>query len=424
MIPDKKRLKVLFLPIWYPSEINPVGGIFIKEHAKAASTYNDIIVLYVYPDSYPQRRHLHRASEDIEDGIKTIRVRYSGIPLYLWRKRTAKRQKPGGLSDSRTKATISSKLFAVPRMMVGGLIHYWSIFSAFRKLVREGWKPDIIHAHVYLAGVPAVILGKLYKIPVVITEHTTEIATHSLMTLNQKELRFAMSRAKFVLPVSDDLKETVENYYGIKSRFRVVPNVIDTKMFYPLTPQAENEEHRETRILLICNLIPQKGIPYLLEALGQIRRKERRFRLDIVGNGPNRTEYEKLTEYFGLEDVVKFHGLKPKEEVADFMRKCDFFVQPSLWETFGVVYIEAMACGKPVIGSNLPVLREIIDQRVGILVPPRDVKALKAAIEYMLDNYKNYSPEKIAQYARERFSYEVVGKMLDEVYREALSRRE
>ena len=65
----------------------------------------------------------------------------------------------------------------------------------------------------------------------------------------------------------------------------------------------------------------------------------------------------------------------------------------------------------------------IINKENGILVPPKDVKALREAIEYMLDNYQNYSPEKIAQYARERFSYEVVGEMLDEVYTDVLEVR-
>jgi L-malate glycosyltransferase len=103
------------------------------------------------------------------------------------------------------------------------------------------------------------------------------------------------------------------------------------------------------------------------------------------------------------------------------MRNCDFFVQPSLQETFGVVYIEAMACGKPVIATNAGGPEEIVSDETGILVPPEDVEALKEAINYMLDNHANYCSEKIAAYARERFSYETVGKLLDKVYESVLS---
>jgi len=99
------------------------------------------------------------------------------------------------------------------------------------------------------------------------------------------------------------------------------------------------------------------------------------------------------------------------------MRECDFFVLPSFYENFGVVYIEAMACGKPVIATNAGGPKEIVNEDIGVLVPPKDVEALIKAIEYMLDNYQNYSTEKIAQYAKKRFSYEAIGKILDEVYK-------
>ena len=416
------RLKVLFLPAWYPSEIHPIAGIFIKEHAKAASVYNDIVVLYAYPDPYPQRRHLCRAFQDIEDGIRTIRVKYSGgIPLYLWRKITAKKQKPEGLSDSGTKATILGKFFAVPRMIIGDLLYCWSIFSAFRKLLKEGWKPDVIHAHVFTAGVPAAILGRLYRIPFVVTEHYTGFPRH-ILTLSQRiKARFVMNRAQIVLPVSNALKEAIETY-GIKNKFQIVPNVVNTEIFRPLSSRDSRGRNEGKKLLLVAILSPQKGIPCLLEALSQIRHKRRDFSLDVVGDGPNRGEYEKLTKHLGLGDVVKFHGFKPKEEAAEFMRNCDFFVQPSLWETFGVVYIEAMACGKPVIASEVTGPQEIIDKSVGILVPPKDVNALKEAIEYMLDNCQNYSPEKISQYAKERFGYEAVGRRLDVIYHEIVRR--
>lgn len=122
----------------------------------------------------------------------------------------------------------------------------------------------------------------------------------------------------------------------------------------------------------------------------------------------------------GLDKVVKFHRLKLKSEVAEFMRKCNFFIQPSLYEPFGVVYIEAMACGKPIVATRLPVLQEKINSDVGILVPPKDIETLTNTIDYMLDNYQNYSSAKISQYAKENFSYEVVGKKLDEIYRKIM----
>ena len=115
-------------------------------------------------------------------------------------------------------------------------------------------------------------------------------------------------------------------------------------------------------------------------------------------------------------DIVKFHGMKSKEEVAVFMRNCDFYVQPSFYETFGITFIEAMACGKPVIGTEIPVLQEKIGDNTGILVPTKDACALADAINYMLDNYQNYSPEIISQNIINTYSYETVGKKLNDIY--------
>ena len=231
-----------------------------------------------------------------------------------------------------------------------------------------------------------------------------------------------MNRAKAVLPVSEYLMRQIESY-GIRNRFEIVPNVVNTGIFYP--PSSLNEGGRKgiKHLLLAAVLGSPKGIPYLLEALSQLREERQDFILDIVGDGPNRSEYEELTTKLGLDGIVKFHGLKTPEEVAEFMRGCDFYVQPSLWETFGIVYIEAMACGKPVVASKLPALEEIINEDTGILVPPGDVEALKSAIAYMLDNCHSYSAQKLARYARKRFSYETVARMLNEIYEDVMLRK-
>lgn len=103
------------------------------------------------------------------------------------------------------------------------------------------------------------------------------------------------------------------------------------------------------------------------------------------------------------------------------MQRCDFFVLPSLFETFGVTLIEAMACGKPVIASDIGGPKEIVTEKVGKLVPPGDSETLAEAVDYMLDHYREYDPEKIVQYVRQRYSYQAVGKECDRVYRSVTS---
>lgn len=103
------------------------------------------------------------------------------------------------------------------------------------------------------------------------------------------------------------------------------------------------------------------------------------------------------------------------------MRNCDFFVLPSLYKNFRVVYIEAMTCGKTLIGTLGGGPKEIINKDSDILVPPKDIEALASAIEYMLDYYQNYSPEIISLYAKENYSYEVLGKKLNEIYKRIIT---
>lgn len=376
---DKNRLKILFIPAWYPAEHNLVAGVFIQEHARAVSLYNEVIVLYSEGGDKDLNKTWKIVSDKEEDGIRTIRIKHKKSPI--------------------PKTTY--------------FIYLWSIKQAFKRLLTEGWRPDIIHAHVFSAGVPAVILGKIYKMPVVITEHWTGFPRHILGRFDILKARFAMNRAKVILPVSKDLEKAIRSY-GIKNKFEIVPNVVNTEIFYPPLQKTNN---KIKKMLFVGLLTPQKGIPYLFQALAKLKYKRQDFILDIIGDGLNREEYEKLSKELGLERILKFYGLKTKLEIAEFMRKCDFFVQPSLYETFGVTYIEAMACGKPIVATQLPVLQEKINKVIGILVSPKDVEALTEAINYMLDHYKDYSSEKISQYAKENFSYEAVGNQLSRIYK-------
>jgi len=373
-------MKILFIPTIYPSKKNSVKGIFIKEHAKAASLYNEIVVLYNENCEKNMKRMWKIISDEKEDGIRTIRIK--------------------------TKKSLIPKTTYI--------LYVWSIISTFRKLLKENWRPDIIHVHIFSAGIPAIILGKIYKIPIVITEHWSGFPRKILKNFNLLKARFIMNKANAILPVSKYLEQNIKNY-GIKNYFQIIPNVIDNKIFFPLNKKVNNENKK--RILFVGLLTHVKGISYLFKALFELKKKRQDFILDVVGDGENKNEYENLAKKLKLQKIIKFHGLKTKREVVNFMKNCDFFVQPSLYETFGITFIEAMACGKPIVTTNIPVLKEKINKERGILVPPKDINALKKAIDYMLDHYQNYSAEKISQYTKNNFSYKIIGRKINNVYK-------
>src|SRR5262249_4685714 len=189
-----------------------------------------------------------------------------------------------------------------------------------------------------------------------------------------------------------------------------IPNVADTTLFSPVSSFAQDDDPK--RLLFIGQLVPVKGIPDLLRAVALLLQKRMDWHLDIVGEGAARPEYERLAADLKLSDRVTFHGLKTRQQVADFLRRADLFVLPSLCETFSVPAIEALATGIPVLATRCGGPEEFVGTEVGALVPPGDPSALCQGLDYMLDHLILYSRPQIARYARDRFSPEVVGAQL------------
>jgi glycosyltransferase involved in cell wall biosynthesis len=421
-ISKQRRLKILFLPERYPSENSPIKGIFVREHAKAASIYNDVTVLYAEFDLHLMPKRLYQISENIEDGITTIRVKYSRIIDYLKNLvfKTKKvdaipeREEPASSSENDVPSSnIWQRLYMTLWIVEGVFFYSVSVYAAFRKLLKKGWKPDVIHVHFAPAGITAWLLGKLYRIPVIIHEQGGVLPGHFTRFPDRVIARFAMNRAKIIIAPSNALRRNVEGC-GVKNEFRIVPNTVDNRIFYPLPSQKKDGRKR---LLVVANLSATKGVHYLLHALAQVKRERQDFFLDIVGGGAAESEFIDLAGSLGLGEMVKFHGLKPNHEVARFMRECDFYILPSISENLPCVIIEAMTSGKPVVASDVGGVGEIVSGENGILIPPKDIEALTRAVKFMLDNHASYSPEKIAQYAKDRFSYEAAGEMFDRIYR-------
>lgn len=383
-------LKVLFITTWYPSKEQPVGGVFVREHAKAVRLCNDVVVLHCAVKN-SNLKGLWRIEQDTDESIN------EGIPTW----RVCRRR--------------------LPIRIISYFNFIWSILRGFQHIVSTGFRPDIIHAHIYEAGVPAILIGKFYNIPVVITEHNTAFPRRLLSGNAILKAKFAFKQAKFVLPVSSSLQKAIEGY-GIRARFRILPNVVDTSVFYP-SPKAK-EVSNPKRILFTGLLVPIKGIPYLLKALAQLNRQRGDWQLNIVGDGPSRIEYVHLVEQLGITQKVTFHGTKSKQEVAEFMRQADLFVLPSLAETFSVVTAEALATGIPVLATRSGGPEEFVTKEAGLLVNPGDAEALFNGLDYMLNRLEMFSPNQISRYAIEHFSPDRVGEQLHKIYLECIEKCE
>lgn len=380
-----KRLKVLFITAWYPTKEQPVGNVFVREHAKAVQLYDDVVVLHC-AGSDAKIKGLWRMEQESDESLT------EGIPTYrVWHK-------------------------PLPIPKISYLLYLWSAFKAFRRTTAQDVRWDIIHAHVFQAGLPAVLIGWSHRIPVVVTEHWSHFPKKLLDPSSVWKASFAFHWARLVMPVSRSLQQAIEAY-GIKARFHVVPNVVDTQLFYPNSfPQSKSQSLKRLLFVGLFDPSHKKGVPHLLQALAQLRHVRDDWHLDIVGDGPTRGEYERLVVDSGLGERVTFHGLRSKREVAEFMRKANLFVVASPSETFAAVAAEALATGTPVLSTRCGGPEEFIIDDVGMLVPPGDTEALCSGLDYMLDHLGSFPPDRVSRYAHERFSPEQVGKLLHDTY--------
>jgi hypothetical protein len=215
--------------------------------------------------------------------------------------------------------------------------------------------------------------------------------------------------------VSKSLQKAIEAY-GIKTKFQVIPNVVDTDLF---NPGSFSQPEAHLKRLLFVGLLDRshnKGVPYLLKALAQLREYRDDWVLDIVGDGPARVEYEAMSASLELVDKVIFHGLKTKKEVAEFMRQADLFVLPSLFETFSLAAAEALATGTPVLATRCGGPEEFVTDEVGLIVSPGDANALCKGLIDMCGNLERFKRAKISCYAADQFSPTKIGAELHNIY--------
>jgi glycosyltransferase involved in cell wall biosynthesis len=394
-------MKVLLLPSWYPTEASRFNGVFVREQALALQTAGvEVEILHVPGEAGPGRG-LWQISEELDPQIS------AGIPT--WRVTSRTIRVPG---SRRLGFWLSYGLFL------------WSAVRGYRRIRSRGFKPDLINAHVYTAGMPAVVLGRLFKVPVVVSEHYTGFPRRTLGAGDVKRARYVFRRADRVLPVSNSLKQAIEAY-GIEARFEIVPNAVDMALFRPREAVVHVSPAPTKRLIFVGGLEPteHKGFPTLIEALKLLRVVRADWTLDVIGDGPSRPDYQARVEREGLGSVVTFHGGLPKTEIAPMMRASDLFVLPSRFETQGVVLIEAMASGLPVVATAVGGIPEVVSPRDGILVPSDDPQALSDAMNQVLSNPVSYDARQIAARAAAGYSLQVVGARLAGIYADVLARR-
>ncbi len=283
----------------------------------------------------------------------------------------------------------------------------------FRHILPD-FEPDILHSHF---GAGFLEIAGRCGIPRVYTEHFSRAnsAVPSAEELARQE--YTYSHTDRLICVSSLLAQSVKRNTGVDAV--VVHNVVDTDVFRP-EPRDDARENGRFRFAAGGNLIRRKGYDLLLDSLAALRDRGLAAELEILGGGEEEPALRQQAERLGVSELVRFRGKVSRETMAETYRRSDAFVLASRMETFGVVYIEAMAAGLPVIATACGGPEDFVTEENGILIPAEDIDALTDAMERMIRERDRYDGAAISRSAREEFSPASIARKITDVYEELL----
>ena len=267
--------------------------------------------------------------------------------------------------------------------------------------------PDLLHAQTFLGGLVAMRISKKYKIPYLVTEHQTPIITDDLPKWKIPHMKTVYDNASITIAISHELKKKMESSFTNK-QVTVVPEFIDTRKF-----SIGLQKHSGFNFIAVGDLIPRKGFDVLIRAYKLfVEQGFKQTSLTILGDGKEEQKLSGLAASLQIGNQVRFPGRCSQEEVADYLKQSDVFVMSSKVETFGIVVIEAMASGLPVISTKCYGPLDIVNESNGILIPIDDIEEMKNAMVYMYQNRNQYDKLEIRNHVLENFSNEVITKRL------------
>jgi phosphatidylinositol alpha-mannosyltransferase len=247
----------------------------------------------------------------------------------------------------------------------------------------EAERYDIVHIHGSLAPtLPLAALKQSHSINVA-TFHAGHERSAGYRVFHSY-LRGYFRRLHGLIAVSETARRAMDEYFP--GDYRIIPNGVDTDFFRPDVKPAHELGRRRPRILFVGRFEPRKGLTYLLDALPMIRAAVPEVQCIVVGSGPRGVEKYRRKLNEDMADAVIFTGTIPGKARPHYYASCDVFCAPSTGnESFGIILLEAMATGKPIVASDIEGYRDVLTHGVeGLLVPPKDETALARAIVEIL----------------------------------------
>ena len=383
---------ILFIPSWYPSTDAPLLGTFFQEQAEMfAEVGHKVGVLHARFHDLPSSTWLKGPTDKItiteENNLTVVRAR---IRLF----------QPGPLHRIPPiyRASVRSRERLALRM-----------YDAYKQ---QNGVPDIIHAKCTMWGaILAQAISKRENIPYIVTAGASVFARGIVGPRERKTAKQALESANQLLSVSSTLAEDLERILEIPATgFTTVPNMIDLHNF-PLKNPAENDEFT---FGYLANLVADKGHETLLHALANVPN----CRLLLGGSGPLRARLENLCSELDISNRVTFTGSIPRGEAHTFFEQIDAFVHPSRYETFGIVLLESLASGRPVVATRCGGPNDIVREQDGILVPVDDAKGLAKGMQQLMQ--QDWDKTAMRAGVEERYTKDTIRQQLLEIYKHHL----
>lgn len=398
-------MNILFIPSWHASPTNLNSGVFIKEQCLALAEY--------YPKSNIGISTWGQNDERL--------LLWSGQPfrslgklfLHLKPKASKKKFKDNLVEYFTPRYTWSSKILRgnMDQIIKSNQLNLEEFQHSFGKV-------DVIHAHVgFPGGYIARRLSETNNIPYIITEQMSPFPHKYYKKLDgslSKGLSLAYKDSSRNIAISNALACQMKKFeiHGIVK----IPNLINENFFtYPL----KKKDTKKFIFFTLGRMVPQKGIDILLKAFSKLNTEAV---LKIGGDGDYASEYKKLATKLQIEDKIEWLGELNRTQALQEFQNCNAFVLPSRHESMGVVFGEAMACGKPVIGTICGGPEEFIDESNGYLIEAENELMLIKAMEKMIKYHDQFDAENIRQQCWEKFSTKVICRQIMSVYQEVIAK--
>ena len=378
---------ILIIPSWYVNSYNEIAGSFFREQAIALAK-----------------------NQNLKVGL--ISVQPIGIkPIIKTKKLKFKRSY---FIDNK----VHTYLFEYPHLVrtenIAEFIRLKIFKTIFLEYIKKHGLPDIVHLHSFYAGKIALWLKDVYKIPYVVTEHSTAFA-RDILTLSQKKLaQQVFTSANLNIAVSEQFKNLLEQIF--KVNFHYLPNILNRE-FISHNLNESLKYNSEFIFINVASLDKKKNQALLIKSFYNTFSKDKDIKLWIVGDGPEYSNLKKLIEELKLSDQVTLIGRVSRDKVKVLLSKSNAFVLSSQVETFGVVIIEALAMGLPVIATKCGGPESIItNKNLGLLVENDDEEAMYRALKQIFVNYKDFDRNFLIEYVKSNFSEQTIVLKLISIY--------